>query len=67
MAEKVKKTTNKTLYTASNPKQFKESYANTAPGYDELSTGKSVSLDEKLEMVKSWIEGGVIVKSKENK
>jgi len=65
--EKVEKTTNGNNYTAVNPKQFKESYVNTAPGYEELSKGKSVELDLNNAIVKSWIESSVIVQSKENK
>ena len=65
--EKVVKTTNGNIYTAVNPKQFKESYANTAPGYEELSKGKSVKLDPNNAIVKSWIDNSIIVQSKENK
>ena len=65
--EKVEKTTNGNTYTARNPKEFKESYVNTAPGYDELSKGKSVKLNPNNAIVKSWIESSVIVQSMENK
>ena len=60
--EKVVKTTNGNIYTAVNPKQFKEWFTDVKPGYKELSEGMAVELDESDATVKSWLSNKIIKK-----
>ena len=62
MAEKTTKSSNK--YKAANPSQFAEWYNNTAPKYNELCKGESVSLDSGNKTVKDWIKNNIIIKEK---
>ena len=63
MAEKKEKpTSNK--YKAVDPTQFAEWYNNSAPKYENLCKGESVSLDSGNKTVKDWIRNNIIIKEK---
>ena len=63
MAEKTIKTGNsKPKYKAVNPEQFANMYNDTAPKYDELCKGESVSLDMSNRTVKDWLINNIITK-----
>ena len=60
MAEKKENTGNK--YKAVDPVQFAEWYNNSAPKYENLCKGESVSLDKGNKTVKDWIRNNIIIK-----
>ena len=62
MAEKKEKVSNK--YKAVDPSQFAEWYNNSAPKYENLCKGESVSLDNGNKTVKDWIRNNIIIKEK---
>ena len=62
MAEKTIKSGNK--YKATNPSQFADMYNDTAPKYEELCKGESVSLDKNSRIVKDWLRNNIITKEK---
>ena len=63
MADKKKKISNsKARYKAKNPRQFKLTYNDACPGYDELCTGNAIELDTTNKRVKSWIVNNIIIK-----
>ena len=62
MAERKEKVSNR--YKAVDPTQFAESYNNSAPKYENLCKGESVSLDKGNKTVKDWIRNNIIIKEK---
>ena len=62
MADKKVKLSNK--YMAVDPAQFAESYNNSAPKYENLCKGESVSLDKGNKTVQDWIRNNIIIKEK---
>jgi len=63
MTDKTTKTSNsKPKYKAVNPKTFADMYNNTAPNYNELCKGESVSLDTNNSAVKDWLRNNIITK-----
>ena len=49
-------------WKASNPQRYKESYSKDSPHYEDLSSGKSVTLDGNSKNFKNKIEQKIIVK-----
>ena len=60
--EKISKS--RTKYKAVNPKQFAGMYNDTAPKYNELCKGESVSLNMSNSTVKDWLRNNIITKEK---
>ena len=60
MADKKEKTSNK--YKAVDPAKFAEWYNDSAPNYEKLCKGESVSLDQGNSTVKEWIKNNIIIK-----
>lgn len=65
MAKNDKKVTsdvNKGGFKATDVVAFKDAWLPNAPGYEKLSKGETVALDEKNPIVANWIRNKIIVK-----
>ena len=58
----VKKKKKGVKYKATDPDRFASMYNESFPEYENLSKGKSVTLNAKNKVVENWLKNNIIIK-----